>query len=219
MRISSLIDVDGNKIIDAVIENMDVGPIEFAAEEFIYQNNEVFSEEELEDMTEEDIFNTKECQKWLRNNLRNELYDQINMYENSFEKGVLPIYRALSFNEMKNWGFIGGYVGHLEKQGKHLGIYWSYDADRADAHWGDHVAGSEVFVLESEVSPDKIDWEMTLIMNLDPLIGDIETEVRLFMGVPLKIKNVWKRTGSSGVVALDLSDEVMGKVFLASELL
>jgi hypothetical protein len=81
------------------------------------------------------------------------------------------------------------WLDHLEREGKHLGIYWTWDSDSADTHWGDYSKPSKV-LIEAEVPENGVDWEKTLITNVEPFTGDDEKEITLIKGVPLKILSV-----------------------------
>ena len=60
---------------------------------------------------------------------------------------------------------------------KGLGIYWAWDADKADCHWGsgskDHV------IVTCLVDASHIDVKDTLLKNLHPSLGEEEAEIRV----------------------------------------
>jgi len=207
--IRSQIDVDF--VVQNIIDNCDVGADQAAVVNFLYEEPNIFSEDILEEMSEEEIFESKECQEWLRGHFEDLIDEQINTYTYDIinDDEILTIYRSMMFDEMEKWGFLGGYLGHLEKQGLHLGVCWSYDFDRAEAHWGH--GGSE-YVLESEVDVRYIDWSTTLIMNLHPTLGYEEAEVRLYKGTPLKITGIWKNGES-----IDVPEPIQRKQFYSSD--
>ena len=204
--------IDTDKIIQAALDNCDVGEAEGFVAEFLWSNPEGFPEDILDEMSEEEVFETKECQEWVRNVFEDRLNELIDVYTYNviLYDGTLTIYRAMTFDEVKNWGFLGDYLDHLRVQGKHLGIYWSYDTDKAEAHWGD---GGVEYLLQSRVNARYVDWESTLTMNLHPTIGYEEAEVRLYKGTPLYIEAVWKNG-----VEVEVPKEIARKKFLASDL-
>ena len=84
----------------------------------------------------------------------------------------LDIYRMLSL--------VGG-VKAIKPKG--IGIYWSWDEGTAEAHWGRFGNGAVEVLLRAQVSENDVDWEGTIIANLDPSLGEDEQEIRLKPGV------------------------------------
>lgn len=91
--------------------------------------------------------------------------------------GSFEIYRVITVDN--NW------IEHLKTQGKHLGIFWSWDEDTAEAHQGDRNKPNEAHIT-CEIKDTDIDWIETLRLNTHPYNNE-EKEIRLFKGTPLKI--------------------------------
>jgi hypothetical protein len=71
---------------------------------------------------------------------------------------------------------------------RNVGIYWSYEKNAADVHWGDGD-GVEA-LLEGQVTRTAVDWESTLALNLSPSMGEDEKELRLFQNAPVRVTAV-----------------------------
>jgi hypothetical protein len=142
----------------------------------MYKHEEGLTDVEDEDINQEDFLN------WLEYDLRYKLEELVRHYRSEvIHNGKAIIWRAMTVTS--SW------LDHLEREGKHLGIYWTWDPDAADTHWGDYSKTSKV-LIEAEVPENGVDWEKTLIMNIEPFTGDDEKEITLFKGVPLKILSV-----------------------------
>lgn len=129
------------------------------------------------DIDDNDIKKSNEFGEYLKANFLEENYS--NAYyeiEHRIQNGILPIYRAMTVDE--NW------LNHLEKQGKHLGIYWSWDESGAEAHWGG--VQKNLAIIESEVNEEYVNWIETLQLNSHLSLSD-EKEIRLYKNTPLKI--------------------------------
>ena len=102
----------------------------------------------------------------------------------------LIVYRVLTLPDIKN----------LKTKG--LGVYWSWDEDAAEAHWGyGQGSGSVEYTLKAQVQEGDIDWKGTIWANLDPSIGEDEKEIRLRKGArPLLL--AWKRGDEAWQVPL-----------------
>ena len=142
----------------------------------MYKHEEGLNDVDDEDIDQEDFLN------WLEYDLRYKLEELIRLYRNELiQNGKVTVWRAMTVTS--SW------LTHLEREGKHLGIYWTWDPDAADTHWGDYSKTSKV-LIEAEVPENGVDWETTLIMNIEPFTGDDEKEITLIKGVPLKILSI-----------------------------
>jgi hypothetical protein len=138
-------------------------------------------EEQLTDVDDEDI-DQESFLNWLEYDLRYKLEELIRLYRNELiQNGKVTVWRAMTVTS--SW------LDHLEREGKHLGIYWTWDPDAADTHWGDYSKTSKV-LIEAEVPENGVDWEKTLITNVEPFTGDDEKEITLIKGVPLRILSI-----------------------------
>jgi len=96
--------------------------------------------------------------------------------------------RITLWREMRvpdNW------LEHLYEQGDHLGIYWTWDKSGADAYWASRGRGSKKAVIQSSIRSDRVDWVETIARNMDPDLGEMEKEIRLFKNTPIKIERLW----------------------------
>lgn len=46
-----------------------------------------------------------------------------------------------------------------------LGVFWSFDRDAAECHWGDYSAGKVEIRLEGLVDPGDVDWDCSVYCN------------------------------------------------------
>ena len=142
----------------------------------LYKHEEQLTDVDDEDIDQEDFLN------WLEYDLRYKLEELISVYKNDvIRNGKATVWRAMTVTS--SW------LDHLEREGKHLGIYWTWDPDAADTHWGDYSKPSKV-LIEAEVPENGVDWEKTLITNIEPFTGDDEKEITLIKGVPLRILSI-----------------------------
>ena len=142
----------------------------------LYKEENYLQDLEDDEIDEEDFLN------WLQYDIKFKLEDLVDFYRREVIKnGRVTVWRKITVKE--SW------MDHLAKEGKHLGVYWSWDPDAADTHWGDYSKPSKA-LIEAEVPENGVDWEGTLINNIEPFTGDDEKEIKLFKGVPLKILSV-----------------------------
>jgi len=127
-------------------------------------------------------FKSKEFKTWLLKFFREE-YDRFLdefLSNTDYLLGRFEIYRVITVDN--NW------LEHLKKQGKHLGIFWSWDSEIAEAHQGDRNKPNEAHIT-CEIKNTDVDWIETIRLNTHPYNNE-EKEIRLFKGTPLKITNL-----------------------------
>ncbi len=135
----------------------------------------------LYDLEDEDI-DQEDFSAWVEEDLKFRMDELLRFYRSGVVKnGKVVVWRKMTVPE--DW------ISHLSKEGKHLGIYWTWDPDAADTHWGDYSKKS-VALIEAEAPENGVDWEETLRINVEPFIGDDEKEITLNKGVPLKILSI-----------------------------
>jgi hypothetical protein len=145
------------------------------------------------------IRDNNEFNEYIQNILIEAFEDfQYNMYT-LIKNNKIKIYREMTVDD--NW------INHLKKQGKRLGIYWSWDYKSAESHWGDYNKKNTV-TIESEIYEKYIDWDKTIYMNIHPNYLE-EREIRLFKNTPIIIKSITFNNEK-----IDIS-EIKNKVFLA----
>lgn len=71
-----------------------------------------------------------------------------------------------------------------------LGEYWSFDPIDLYAMWASpDLIGHEVEII-AEVSPDAVNWELSILANMDWYSGDSENELRLVKGKEVKVISI-----------------------------
>jgi len=137
----------------------------------------------FQDWNEED---KEEFRKWLSN----EVYSTFDYVQGIIDDqidndGRITIYRGVQV--VKNW------EDYLAKEGKHLGIYWTYSEDSPEAWMADtsNSNRTESYVIQSSVLQHYVDWTKTFKLNMDINMGDMEKEIRLFKNTPIKIEGLW----------------------------
>jgi len=116
------------------------------------------------------------------------------------KNGKIRIWRAMSVN--KEW------ESRLQTEAKHLGIYWSWDQEGAEPHWGYNTELPFTTIMEAEVDETSVDWYPTIRLNIEPVSFE-EKEIRLVKGAKIKIVSI-KIDGKE----IDLSD-ISGDRFIA----
>jgi 2'-5' RNA ligase len=70
-----------------------------------------------------------------------------------------------------------------------VGVFWSWSESKAEAHWS--TGGGNTVTLRAELdSPNQVDWDDTMFVNLDPSTGENEDECRLKEGAKLRLTGV-----------------------------
>lgn len=88
-----------------------------------------------------------------------------------FQNGKLPIWRVIT--APPDW---------QPQEDDYPGIYWSYEPDAAQAHWGDYNGNHVEWMLSAQANFDQIDWPVTLAQNAMPDFEE-EKEIRLAVDV------------------------------------
>lgn len=109
------------------------------------------------------------------------------------DAGDLLIYRCLSVDDQEEFVFYIANGQPVENyEGGHyegLGIFWAWDEDRAQCHWGSGRGAGNVTV-NARVPFSSIDPYVTLVLNLNPSLGKDEAEIRLKEGADLEVLGV-----------------------------
>lgn len=90
---------------------------------------------------------------------------------------MVPIYREISAGDIAS-----------VRVGK-IGVYWSFDPDKAEAHWG--RGGEPKYLVSAEVDEGSVDWLATVELNLDWNTGQDEAEIRLYPGARIFINSIY----------------------------
>jgi hypothetical protein len=174
--------------------------------EFGRDDPSVFDTEEFEGLHKTDGFPT-EGPLWeeaLNEYIESKWYDfSFDFEHKATEKdGKLVIYRMISVNSIPRFLYFLG-KGKVIPGFKGLGVYWSWDKNRADAHWG---SGSKDILVTALVSPNDISYKQTAFKNLNPSLGEDEAEIEVKPAAKLLITSVehdgrviWKNTDKDEV--------------------
>lgn len=77
-----------------------------------------------------------------------------------------------------------------------LGEYWSFDPIDPYAMWASpDLIGRDVEII-AEVSPDAVNWELSILANMDWYSGDAENELRLIKGRQVKVVSIQTDDGT-----------------------
>ena len=73
-----------------------------------------------------------------------------------------------------------------------LGIYWSIDKNKADAHWGKFGPKYPVqATYEGIIDLKNVDWRKTIFARMDMSLGDIESEITFIPNGKIFIESVY----------------------------
>lgn len=89
-------------------------------------------------------------------------------------------------NSLKKGKYLKGYSG--------MGIFFSWNQDAVDCHWGH---GSEQIVLKALIPPSSIDFQRTARANMDILTGSDEDEITVKKGAKILVEQVLDRKGNN----------------------
>ena len=100
------------------------------------------------------------------------------------------------------------WIKSLQNANAKLGIYWSYEEDAAESHWG-YGSGIKV-LLQTSVKDEQIDWEGTFEANLHPSIGEDEKEIRLKENEKIPLDALWVKDKE-----IKLNKKIKSNIYLA----
>ena len=148
------------------------------------QCKENYIECDIDDEEEvEKVLNTEDFKEYMKYEAEYKFDEVINMISDQIKNDNIEIFRIITVG--KNW------IKHLEKQGNHLGIYWSFDEDTAEPHWGYNNPEKQINALiKSSINQKYVDWFKTIRANLSLSTGEEEKEITLFKSTPLKISGI-----------------------------
>ena len=154
-----------------------------------------------EGISDESEIDEKEFSDWVKyelDYLASEFITKVNT--DLIKNGKIKIWRAMSVN--KEW------ESRLQTEAKHLGIYWSWDQEGAEPHWGYNTELPFTTIMEAEVDETSVDWYPTIRLNTEPVSFE-EMEIRLVKGSKINMISI-KIDGKE----IDLS-EISGERFIA----
>jgi hypothetical protein len=106
-----------------------------------------------------------------------------NILLNKFDSGKIRCWRAITVSQ--DW---------TPPKDSKVGVYWSWDAKSAEAHWGSYGNGNVECVIEALIPIQLIDWVTTLVANSNPNFDD-EREIKIADGSSVEIVSFekWNR--------------------------
>jgi hypothetical protein len=149
-----------------------------------------YNDEELryayasEEGIDEDDIIEEDYERWVKYELNYAGNEFIELMEKDYIKsGEITIWREMTVDD--TW------ESSLGSHAKHLGIYWTYDRNAAEAHWG-HNNNKMTFhaLIEAKVKETSVNWLPTIRLNTEPKARD-EKEIRLVKSVPLEIVAIY----------------------------
>lgn len=154
------------------------------SDETIYRKirSDDFWPEYLESVREENPGTTKKeaIEYWVEDRWTYFLEDLDNV---EVSDGKLIIYRCLS---VENPEMIAETLsrGTADQNYSGLGIYWTWDAAKAECYWGER--DRDLF-MKGSVGLKAVDPKGTVLANFQPSLGPDECEIRLFSGMPIEL--------------------------------
>lgn len=161
---------------------MDSSGYEFLFDQYKYEDDYVDNDTDFDEFSEDDE-KLKNFEDWLRYEFEYRFDEQKRTYEILFSNGhgKMTLFRAMDVP--RKW------ITSLSQGNRKLGIYWSYEEDAAEAHWG---SGRGIQILiQTSVTEDQIDFEGTFAANLQPSTGEEEKEIRLNEGEKIPLEALW----------------------------
>jgi len=134
-------------------------------------------EENKTDVDKDEIEETDDFKNWFRYELKYLYDDVVDKLNDVILDNTIDIWRMMTVDD--NW------ISNLHQKGKHLGIYWSWDENAAEAHWGN--GGQKRVTLKSNVREEYVNWDDTIKLNMNISLGEEEKEIRLFKNTSIKI--------------------------------
>jgi hypothetical protein len=152
-----------------------------------------------------------EGEEWddaLKQHIQDKFYEFSQEFGHTAEdKGsYLHVARCIGVKDVKDFvekiskgEYLSGYGG--------VGIYWSWDAHKAECHWSE---GGQPVVVHGLVEVRNIDIKSTLMKNLHPSLGGEETEIEVRDNSPIRILSL----KSKDKMLWEGDQEVKAKSFL-----
>jgi hypothetical protein len=115
--------------------------------------------------------------------------------EYKFDETVHNLASHITDGKVSMWRVIlvkPEWIQHLSQYGGRLGIYWSFEKNAAEPHWGFKSQEKPHYALmQISVKEEYIDWISTVEANIRPDTGEEEKEITLFKNTPIKISAIW----------------------------
>lgn len=102
----------------------------------------------------------------------------VNEISSKIDGDTISVYRVIT--APKDWN----------PEAQPLGIYWSWDARAAEAHWMENH--SHEYTISGDVHVDNVEWALSIALNIHPSLGD-EREIRVVEGSPVVINEILQK--------------------------
>jgi len=174
----SLQDFNVKKIVDSWLSSSTETPVTMFKYEMQDDYNLNSEEKEaLMDMDEDEILELDRFKQWITYEVEYRIEQFISDIQDYIDGDIITIWREMTVDD--KW------IQSLPREAKRLGRYWSFDKNSAEAHWGG--AGKRI-KIQTSINQSYVDWNQTIIANIDPQIGEDEREITLFKNTPIKIE-------------------------------
>jgi len=152
--------------------------------QYMAEENDVFYDTEMEDEDEtNDIIKSNDFQDWIYFELEHRFTELTYKFNELINNNKITLYRAMTVKK--------DYIKNLiSNKIKHIGIYWSYDEDGAETHWGFNLKITDTIIYEIKINQQYINWVDTIRLNLEHEYFNEEKEIRLFRNTPVEITNI-----------------------------
>ena len=153
-------------------------------EDYVYHYRGQVYADDLEEMDDNEIVETEDFKKWIKYELEYRYDDVIDELSNlPDDNGNIKIWRRITVDE--KW------LKSFKREGKRLGIYWSFEKEASEPHWGYRNKGKNILVtFEAVINEKHVDWVSTIKANLNFNTGREEKEITLFKNTPIKLLGV-----------------------------
>ena len=141
---------------------------------------DLFAEENSLSSTNIEVTDTQAALDWFKRHLFSLFHETTgNLQMQAVDRnGDVHIWREMTVRV--DW------IEHLAKQGKRLGVYWTWSKGSEKAYWGDGSKPSRA-VVHAVVDERYVNWESSIYANLHPS-RSYEREITLFKNTPLEIE-------------------------------
>ena len=121
---------------------------------------------------------------WFENLFLERVYDKEDDIKTlaDWDGNEIVIYREITASE--DW------LSSAEIITEALGVFWSWDKNAAEAHWGAFGSGHVHWLIVSKVPKGRVDWPDTLAKNASFSQED-EKEIEVMEGTPLPLLAVY----------------------------
>lgn len=161
-----------------------------------------YNNETGEELTTEDVNDNmfiSFCRSYFIDNAF-EFIDKIIRLKDAYH---LTVYRALTVSD--KW------LEKLPNNDKPFGIWWAYDKNMAQPHWGYNAPNKQNEIrVETNVNLDDVNWKPTIMANAHPFYME-EAEIQLYPGTEFQITNIYDVDNKP----INISDKIKNKIFKA----